>query len=257
MPRTARERSKSGMYHVIIRGANRQEIFHEEQDCLRFLEILEIYKEKIETKIYGWCLMNNHIHLLIKEGKEEIATTMKRIGVSFVGYYHRKYDTTGHLFQDRFRSENVESEEYLITVIRYIHQNPIKAKLVSKPLDWKWSSCSGYYGKKSYPQGLLDSELILGLFSDDKEIAIKKFREFNEEENEDSCLDDVIIAKLRDEDVRLEIEKIIPEINVAQVKSLPKVQRDSVIRKVKCIEGVKQRQLARILGVSQTLISNA
>ncbi|WP_242661335.1 transposase [Alkaliphilus metalliredigens] len=199
--------------------------------------------------------MNNHIHLLIKEGKEELSTTMKRMGVSFVGYYHQKYDTTGHLFQDRFRSENVESDEYLITVIRYIHQNPVKVGLVRKAQEWKWSSCSGYYGKISYPQGLLDSELILGLFAVDKEISIKRFREFNEEENEDNCLDDVIITKVSDEDIRLEIEKIISGINVAQVKSLPQDQRDQIIRKVKSIKGAKQRQLARILGVSQTLIS--
>ncbi|WP_330571508.1 transposase [Serpentinicella alkaliphila] len=95
---TLREKSESGIYHVIIRGANRQEIFHDDEDCLRFLETLEKYKVKSAIKIYGWCLMNNHIHLLIEEGKEELSTTMKRIGVSFVGYYHLKYDTTGHLF---------------------------------------------------------------------------------------------------------------------------------------------------------------
>ncbi|ABR46355.1 protein of unknown function DUF1568 [Alkaliphilus metalliredigens QYMF] len=251
MPRTAREKSKSGIYHVMIRGANRQEIFHDEQDCLRFLEILDRYKVKTEIKIYGWCLMNNHMHLLIQEGKEELATTMKRIGVSFVGYYHQKYDTTGHLFQDRFRSENVENDEYLITVIRYIHQNPVKAGLVSKPVDWKWSSCSGYYGKKEYLQGLLDSERILGLFSNDRESAIKEFRKFNEQENKDNCLDDVIITSLRDEEARLEIEKILSGINIGQIKSLPKDQRDKIIREAKCIEGVKQRQLARLLGVSQ------
>ncbi|SNS15561.1 REP element-mobilizing transposase RayT [Anaerovirgula multivorans] len=255
MPRTARVKSKSGIYHVIIRGTNRQEIFHDDEDCLRFLETLAKYKVKSEIKIYGWCLMNNHIHLLVKEGKEELATTMKRIGVSFVGYYHCKYDTTGHLFQDRYKSENVESEEYLMTVIRYIHQNPIKAGLVSKPQDWKWSSYSEYYGKKLYPQELLDSELILKLFSEDNEIAEKRFKEFNEQENEDNCLDDVITTRLRDEDVRLEIKKIISGINVGQIKSLPKDQRNKIIKKAKCIEGVTQRQLARVLGVSQALIS--
>ncbi len=256
MPRTARRKSETGIYHVIIRGANRQEIFHDDEDRIRFLETLERYKRKAGIKIYGWCLMDNHIHIIIKEGIEELAITMKRIGVSFVSYYNCKYGTTGHLFQDRFRSEVVESNEYLITVIRYIHKNPVKARLVKLPLDWKWSSCSGYYGEKSYPQGLLDSELILGLFSEEKEVAIERFREFNEEDNEDKCLDDVIIRRLRDEEVRVEIEKIISGVNIAQIKSLPKVQRDKIIRNAKCIEGVTQRQLARILGVSQAHISS-
>ena len=257
MPRLAREKSKSGIYHIIIRGANRQEIFHSEQDCLKFLETLERYKRETKIKVLGWCLMNNHIHLLIEEGKEELAITMKRIGVSFVWYYNCNYSTTGHLFQDRYRSEKVESDEYLMTVIRYIHQNPVKAGLVKMPIDWKWSSCQGYYGKKSYPDGLLDNELILGLFSEEKGTAIKRFREFNESENEDKCLDDIVAIRLKDEEVRLEIEKIVLGFNLAQIKSLPKNERDEIIKKAKCIDGVTQRQLARILGVSQTLISIA
>ena len=95
----------------------------------------------------------------------------------------------------------------------------------------------------------------MGLFSDDKEIAIKRFSEFNEEEKNDKCLDDFIIKSLRDEEARIEIEKISSGINIAQIKSLPKGQRDMIIRKAKCIEGIKQRQLARMLGLSQALIS--
>ena len=255
MPRTARRKSKSGIYHIIIRGANRQELFHGEKDRLRFLETVERYKTETGIRIYGWCLMNNHIHLVLQEGKEDLAITMKRIGVSYVWYYNSKYRTTGHLFQDRYRSENVEGDGYLATVVRYIHQNPVKAGLVKRPSDWKWSSCQMYYGKSTYKRGLLDSELILGLFSQDKNTARNKFREFNEIENDDKCLDDDVSIRLTDEEARLEIEKISPGFNIAQVKSLPKKQRDEIIKKAKRIEGITQRQLARVLGVSQTLIS--
>ncbi len=82
---------------------------------------LQYYKELSQYKIYGYCLMNNHIHLLIQEGKEPIAKTMKRIGVSYVARFNRKYDRCGHLFQDRFKSEAVESDEYFLAVLRYIH----------------------------------------------------------------------------------------------------------------------------------------
>ena len=88
MPRRAREKSKSGIYHIILRGANRREIFHDDEDYMRFLETLEKYKKKTEIKIYGWCLMGNHIHLLLEEGNEEISITMKRIGVSYVWFYN-------------------------------------------------------------------------------------------------------------------------------------------------------------------------
>ncbi|WP_308211980.1 transposase [Neobacillus cucumis] len=120
MPRVARVKSWSGIYHVMLRGANRQEIFHEEEDCLTFLRILERYKIKSELKIFAWCLMGNHVHLLVKEGNEPLSTTMKRIGVSFVSYYNWKYQTNGHLFQGRFRSENVEDVRYILTVVSYI-----------------------------------------------------------------------------------------------------------------------------------------
>ncbi|WP_308160333.1 transposase [Bacillus sp. ISL-77] len=135
MPRRARVKSGSGIYHIMLRGANRQEIFHDDADCLNFLDLLHKYKLKTKVKIYGWCLMSNHIHLLLREGNEDISTTMKRIGVSFVMYYNWKYGTSGHLFQDRFKSENVENDQYLLTVVRYIHQNPLKARIVKRVYD--------------------------------------------------------------------------------------------------------------------------
>jgi putative transposase len=147
MPRNARVKSRSGIYHIILRGANRQEIFHDDEDCIKFLDTIEKYKMKSEVGVYAWCLMSNHAHLLIREGNEDISITMKRIGVSFVWYYNWKYRTTGHLFQDRFKSECIETNKYLLTVTRYIHQNPVKAGIVDRPDQWRWSSCLGYYGK--------------------------------------------------------------------------------------------------------------
>ena len=76
MPRQAREKSESGIYHIILRGANRQEIFHEDEDNIRFLATLEKYTQKSAMKVYGWCLMDNHLHLLLGEGSEELAVTM-------------------------------------------------------------------------------------------------------------------------------------------------------------------------------------
>ncbi|WP_231889827.1 transposase [Oceanobacillus sp. Castelsardo] len=176
MPRKARVRSKSGIYHIILRGANRQEIFHDEEDSMRFLQTIEKYKAKSEMNIFAWCLMSNHVHLLIKEGNENISITMKRIGVSFVSYYNWKYRTIGHLFQDRFKSENVETKQYLLTVTRYIHQNPVKAGIVGRVVEWKWSSCLCYYDKDYFPNHLLDKDFILGMFSVDRKTTKERFR---------------------------------------------------------------------------------
>ncbi|MDF2524712.1 MAG: hypothetical protein K0R31_2353 [Clostridiales bacterium] len=257
MSRIARERSRSGIYHVMLRGANRQEIFHDEEDCLRFLETLERYKKKGELRVYGWCLMGNHVHLLLKEGKEELAVTMKRIGVSFAWFYNWKYKTTGHLFQDRYKSEKVESDEYLMAVVRYIHQNPVKAGIVKKPGDWKWSSCQGYYGNGNYAPTLLDSGLILGFFSDERKMGIKGFIEFNETINEDEFLDDTVKTHLTDDEAKIEIKKVIAGYEITEIKGLPKLQRDEIVVRIKKIESLTQRQISRILGISLSLINRS
>jgi REP element-mobilizing transposase RayT len=254
MPRRAREKSESGIYHIILRGTNKQEIFHDEEDNKRFIETLEKYKKISNLKVYGWCLMGNHLHLLVGQGKEELSVTMKRIGVSYAWYYNWKYKSTGHLFQDRYRSEKVDNDEYLLTVIRYIHHNPIKSGIAKKGTDWRWSSCNGYYGYEVYPAGLLDSTLILGMFSEDRDIAIKKFVEFNEAECVGECLDDNRKIRLTDEEAKVEIAKIISLQEIAVIKSMPKTQRNSLILKIKSIEGISQRQAARILGVAPNLV---
>jgi putative transposase len=257
MSRIARERSNSGVYHIMLRGTNRQEIFHDEEDCVRFLETLERYKKKVELKVYGWCLMGNHVHLLLQEGNEELGETMKRIGVSFAWFYNWKYKTTGHLFQDRYRSEKIENDEYLMGVVRYIHQNPVKAGMVKGPGEWKWSSYQGYYGNRCYPPFLLDKELILEIFSKDKRIAVSKFKEYNEAGNEDKFLDDIVKTRLMDEEARAEICKAISGYEIAEIKSLPKAQRDEIVIGVKRIEGLTQRQISRILGIPLSLINRA
>lgn len=259
MPREAREKSKTGVYHIIWRGANRQEIFHDEEDLIKYHDILKKYKLKCELTFYAWCLMGNHVHLLIKEGNEDISITMKRIGVSYAGYYNWKYRTNGHLFQDRFKSEIVENDQYLLTVVRYLHQNPVKAGMVNQAGEWKWSSCRGYYGKELYPENILDVQFVLRKFSADLTIAIERFKEFNEMKNKDKCLDvsDNEKRRLSDEEARAQIKKLLGTMEIAHVKSLPKLKRNEVLRKVKAIEGISLRQAARILGVSLNLVFKA
>ncbi|MFJ5762354.1 transposase [Neobacillus sp. NPDC093182] len=251
-------KSRSGIYHIMLRGANRQEIFHDDEDCLKFLDLLHTYKLKTEVEMYGWCLMSNHVHLLLREGNEDISATMKRIGVSYVSYYNWKYGTSGHLFQDRFKSENVENVQYLLTVVRYIHQNPLKAGIVKRVDEWRWSSCRQYYGTHDEGSKLLDPEFIFGMFSGDNILARERFIEFNEKVNQDQCLDNHMDnRRVTDEEAREMIKKLLIETEIAQVKSLPRLQRDEILKKTKGIKGLSQRQTARILGVSRTLISKA
>jgi REP element-mobilizing transposase RayT len=133
MPRQRRKLSKTGTYHIMLRGNERKNLFPEEEDYRKFLQILATKKRDDSFLLYAYCLMGNHLHLLIREKKENISQTMKRINIAYAYYFNKKYKRVGHVFQDRFKSESVEEESYLLSVIRYIHNNPLNAKMVKIP----------------------------------------------------------------------------------------------------------------------------
>lgn len=256
MARESREKSNSGIYHIMMRGTNRQEIFFDDLDNKHFLDRLNRCKEENYIDVYAWCLMGNHIHLLIKEGSENISKTMQRLGVSYARYYNWKYNAVGHVFQDRFRSENVETDGYLLTVVRYIHQNPVKAGLVKKVSEYKWSSCCGYYGndKQSYLTEMLNIDFVLGILNDDREKAKKEFIIFNEQVNQDNCLDQSKKGRLTDKEALVEILNVIKGYEIPEIKGLPKPIRCTILRSIKKIEGITLRQAARILGISHVML---
>lgn len=185
LSRIARIRSGTKVYHMIIIGINWQTIFEEEEDAFMFLQVLNKYKEKSGYKMYGYCLMGNHIHILIKEGEEELGIAMRRIGASFVYWYNFKYDRSRNLFQDRFKSQAVEDVNDLLNVLRYIHQNPIKAGLVKDISSYKWSSYSEYVNK-CY---IIDREFILSIFHKDREKALSIFMEFHQKQSQGNFLE--------------------------------------------------------------------
>lgn len=185
MSRAARKKSKTGIYHIIMRGINRQSIFEDEEDRERLLLTLERYKATCGYSIYAYCLMDNHLHILIKEEKELLAQTIRRIAGSYVYWYNRKYERIGNLFQDRFKSEPVENDSYFLTVLRYIHQNPVKAGIMRNIKEYKWSSYDEYIGESK----IIDKEYTLKMFDENNNTAIKAFIKFNNEYNDDKCLE--------------------------------------------------------------------
>lgn len=253
MSRQARQKSQSGIYHIILRGINKQILFEEEEDKEKFIECLRFYKESINYIIFGYCLMDNHIHLLIKEGKESIGNTMKRIGVSYVSWYNRKYDRSGHLFQDRFKSEVVEEDDYLLTVLRYIHQNPLKASIIKNLEEYKWSSYKEYLAQPE----TVDTDLILKMFALEKEQSMIDFKNFMHEQNDDACIDSIETRRMTDQETRELIKEHANVNSPSELRNLDIMARNQVIRKIKEIEGVSTRQIARLIGISQSIVSKA
>ncbi|MDD3879994.1 MAG: transposase [Syntrophomonas sp.] len=257
MARKAREKCESGIYHIVLRGINRQDIFYDKEDFKRFLEILAQKKSGNKFAVYGYCLMNNHIHLLIREKTDKISRIMSRIGTSYALWYNRKYDRSGHVFQGRYGSEGVEDDAYLLTVIRYIHNNPVKAKMVITAENYYWSSIHAYYGGSEYPDGLTEPEFILGIMHEKRVEAVKRFREFMQQENEDQCLDEQVKLQKCDSELKAEIEAIMNGEPIEKLKGLEKPQRQEILRKIKKFEGVTQRQIARVTGINQSTVFKA
>jgi len=130
-------------YHVIQRGNNKSKIFYNNDDYKCFINIIRKGLDKYPCKIYSYCLMDNHFHLLMSPGNNDsISEFMKFIGIKYVQYLNRRLNRSGTLWDGRFKSYFIENERYFLTCICYIEMNPVKAKLVKRPESFKWSSYS-------------------------------------------------------------------------------------------------------------------
>lgn len=207
MPRQARLRSDTGVYHIMLRGNDKRTIFIDNEDRKRFISTLFEKAAEENIRIYAYCLMSNHVHLLLHEKDANIARLMKRINVSFVYYFNKKYKRVGHLFQDRFKSEIVDNDNYLLAAVRYIHNNPVKAGMVSLPEKYLWSSYNDYISAKKF--NTLETDKVLNIFSENKSLAIKQFIDFSKLDCDVEFID--FIDK-SNEELRIEQEKRAIEI---------------------------------------------
>ena len=242
MPRQARRKSESGIYHIMLRGINKQQIFEDSEDCEKFLQILNDCKAVSEYKLFAYCLMGNHIHILIQEDTESIEQVMKRISTRFVYWYNIKYQRIGHLFQDRFKSEPVEDDAYFMTVIRYIHQNPLKAGLCKNICDYKYSSYNDFFKDCD----LIDKDFVFDI------IPIEMFEEFNSQNANDECLEieNKPIIRVTDEQAQKIIFKYSRCKSVAEFQKLKIALKERYIKKIH-ENGVSIRQIARLCGESK------
>ena len=151
MPRISRNDNKTitNTYHIIARGINKQDIFLDNDDKDNFYKMIKLTKEKYNFELYAFALMNNHIHFTIFDKHDEMSKIMHRICTIYAMYFNKKYERVGHVFQNRFKSFPIESEEYLWQCFYYIHLNPVKAKITGKMNRYQYSSAQEYiYEKK-------------------------------------------------------------------------------------------------------------
>ena len=245
MPRAARQKSSSGIYHVVLRGINQQQIFVEDEDYNKFLEIIADCRKKSGFRLYGYCLMSNRIHLLIAVVKEELSQIFKRIGTRYAQWYNRKCNRAGHLFQDRYKSEPVESDEYFLAVLRYIHQRPVKAGLVGSVEAYRWSS----YGEYVYRNHLVDAlDFII-------EMGLDEFIRYSNEANSDTFLED-IVPRINDRDAKDVITKVSNCDTAEEFQQLDAITRSQYVKELR-EGGLSIRQISRLTGIGKGIIERA
>ena len=166
MPRQARLDLPGALHHIMVRGINRMAIFSEEQDKEQFLERLGGNIAEGQCSVYAWVIMNNHVHLLFKSGKQGISDIMRKLLTWYARYYNRRHRRTGHLFENRYKSILCEEDTYLLALVRYIHLNPVKTDIVRtlEELDgYPWSGHSAIMGKVNQCRGWIPIMFLLSL----------------------------------------------------------------------------------------------
>lgn len=177
MARPLRIQYPGAFYHVTSRGNERRNVFRTNRDRKRFLSYLESATQRYGAEIHGFCLMNNHYHLLIETPGANLSQIMHHINSAYTMYFNVKYERVGHLFQGRYKAILVDVDEYAKELSRYIHLNPVRAGIVDDPEDYLWSSYSFYLGKQKCPKWLV-KDFILSFFSGTSSQRKKRYKAF-------------------------------------------------------------------------------
>jgi putative transposase len=248
MGRMPRELSRTGMYHVIARGINHEHIFEAPEDYNYFKDVIKKLKDEFCFSIYAYCLMSNHIHILIKEKNEyDLSTIMQRIFIRYARYFNQKYSRSGSLIGNRFKSKAVEVDSYFFPLIVYIHRNPVEAGMEIIPEHYPYSSCRDYFeGNRS---GLTDIDFTLNMIDIEN---LKKLH--NNKCNVDFMLE-ILESKKEQNDFEKEIsiKEILGELSAFEINGLEKNVRDHYICELRNI-GLKLNEIERLTGVSRGVI---
>ena len=261
MPRMARKRSSTKVYHIMMRGNAKQKIFLDDKDYQKFMKELHKTKEKFNYHLYAYCLMPNHVHLVIYDKEEKLSKILQSINVSYVSYWNKKYERVGHLFQNRFLSKSVETKAYLKTLCRYIHQNPSKSRLQDME-KYQWSSYQEYIDpRKKIETKIVETKQLLQLFNIEENEAIKNFVEFHKINLEKDTISELVQyelgEKLNDEQVHQYILEHLKLQNIQELLSCNLEKRNQYLSELQELQGVSKSQIARVLGISTSIVLRA
>lgn len=245
MPRKPRMFEGSGFYHVILRGNNKQNLFNDKADRMFFLNRLRKYATELDIHIHAYCLMNNHVHILIGNADRNMSLLIQKLANSYVFYFNRKYDRCGHLFQGRYKSEPILNDAYFKTVFRYILQNCEKAGLGSVD-QYEWNSHR--YLRKSTYDSFVKTEYIISLFDSKKQLL-----DYLSQKETTKCMEYENKLVFSDEGAFGLIKKLF---GISSPYKLERLKIDDQIQKCRIMRdnGISMNQIARITGISRAII---
>jgi len=246
MGRKRRERSPFDIYHVTSRGVGKLLIFEDDEDRRQFISLLQYGADKLHATILAWCLMGNHFHLVIEMPLEELS---KLVGVTksrYAIYFNERYERRGHLFEERFWSTPIKSEEQLLEEIRYVHQNPEKAQIASID-EYVWSSYRSYIDGV---QGLANPAMVLGILG-----SVDAFAKFHQQKTFRDVPETKWVRMGEDEAVRIACQELELR-NISQLLEKPQFERDIGIHRLKEL-GFSCSMLQRLTGLGKAVLIRA
>jgi len=270
--RKPRVEFKGGVYHIIQRGNNREYIFKNKRNKKLLLDLFEKYIEVFNYQVLGYVVMDNHYHIILRTMGEGLSKVMQRINTEFARTYNRENKRTGHVFEKRYKGILVKDDSYLLSLLRYVHQNPVKAKICKKVSDYKWSSDFLY--RKNRVKGCVSIEFILNMFSSDRKKAIleySKFMDVETFERSEEFEDIKIIGEVDSvnevscaNDPKESLDEILKNITLKEddFKLIKKASRRRSLTKLKikyieeCLKkNYKMSDIGENIGISQSAVS--
>jgi len=173
MARKPRLYIPGALYHVMLRGNDGQHIFDNNEERSHFLSLVAEGVGRYGHRIHAYCLMDNHVHLLIQMGQTPLSKVMQNISFRYTRWMNRRHHRTGHLFQGRFRAILCDEDAYLLELVRYIHLNPVRAGIIATPEEHPWSGHRAYLGIESVPW--LTSDWCLSRFAANLKVARRSY----------------------------------------------------------------------------------
>lgn len=246
MARVCKKNINTSFFHIMVQGNNKEYIFNSVKDINQYMKIMKDTKEKIDITILAYCIMNNHAHILFhEENVKNLIKYMYRVNMLYAKYYNKEHKRVGYVFRDRYKTQPIYSEKHLISCVRYIHNNPVKANICKRPYEYKYSSC---YNNIFYTDTELERNIKKNLYVQNESHDLNKDEAFmfmEDGENKEEICKEILKQIMVKNNITLKEFCQNEELLSLAIKKL-KYENDISYRMMETILGINRKKLKRI-----------